>query len=115
MGNSGSSLKPVLVQRQNLQCDGNGVAKFKQHTVSGQPAVPGFYKFICNVNINEAEVRGVMVNGQITPRGFVAVSYVCICRKLSLASLFPSVSLSLPVFLCVSPVWPPFVNLCLPV
>jgi hypothetical protein len=76
MGNSGSSLQPVLAQRQTLQCDGNGVAKFRRVTVNGQPANPGFYKIICNVNINEAEVRGIMVNGQITPRGFVAVKYV---------------------------------------
>ena len=75
MGNSNPS-QAYLVERRRLNCDGSGVPKFRTCTTSGQPARPGYYKIISNVNINEVHVKGVMCNGQITRSEFYGKMYV---------------------------------------
>ncbi|KAJ9611283.1 hypothetical protein H2200_004466 [Cladophialophora chaetospira] len=75
MGNSNSS-QAYLVERRRLHCDGRGVAKFRTCTTTGQPARPGYYKIICNVNMNEVHVKGVMCNDQVTGAEFYGKIYV---------------------------------------
>jgi hypothetical protein len=63
-------MQPCLVERKRVQCDSQGIARFRTCTMSGGPARPGLYKIRSNVNMNQVHVRGVMVNGQITRRTF---------------------------------------------
>lgn len=83
MGNSNSS-QAYLVERRRLHCNSNGVAEFKTCTTTGQPARPGYYKIICNVNINQVHVKGVMCNGETTRSEFYGKMYVFFCVLLQI-------------------------------
>lgn len=75
MGSSGSTLQPALVRREQLRCDSSGVAKFRVCTLDGQPGRPGFYKIVCNVNINQVHVYGVRPDDSVTRAEFSGKMY----------------------------------------
>lgn len=71
MGSDQSTIaQPRLVERRNIQCDSGGRGKFRRETTTGQPAAPGFYRFVWSANTNEVKVKGIMVNGDLTQRYF---------------------------------------------
>lgn len=81
-GSSGDS--PILMDRKRLRVDAYGIANFQSRTTSGGACQPGRYKLICNFEMTEVHVRGILMNGSVTGATFNGIMYAVALSPLLL-------------------------------